>query len=57
MAAEVEDYVPVYVPLIIYGREKYDFEAVNPGVFKTEKGAIHALIDGLIELEFISYAR
>lgn len=51
----VEDYVPVYVALIIYQKTD-EWEAETPGVFKTEKGAIDGLIDGLVERNFISYA-
>jgi hypothetical protein len=45
----------VFVPLITHGREKYEFHTINPGVFLSEKSAIDAIIDVLVENEFISY--
>ena len=43
----------VYVPNIIYGREKYEYHAITCGVFRNKKDALHALIRKLVYMEWI----
>lgn len=43
----------VYVPVIIYGREKYEYHAVTLGVFRDEVSAFRALIKKLVEGEWL----
>jgi hypothetical protein len=43
----------VYVPVIIYGREKYEYHANTLGVFRDEVSAFHALIKKLVEWEWL----
>jgi hypothetical protein len=43
----------VYVPVIIYGREKYEYHADTLGVFRDEVSAFRALIKKLVEGEWL----
>lgn len=43
--------ITLYVPLLIWGRDKYEFEAENPGLFTKEHEAVHALIDEIVQQE------
>ncbi len=43
----------VYVPVIIYGRAKYEYQATTCGVFRNKKDALHALIRKLFDEEWI----
>ena len=48
----------VYVPLFIYGRDKYEYDAKTFGVFVNQTDAINSLIKYLVEndnLNYISY--
>ena len=47
----------VYVPLLIYGREKYEYECDNSGVYTTLKEALHRLIDEMIKKGFLDLER
>ncbi len=47
------DPVMVYVPLIISGRAKYEYEAETIGAFGNEVSALHGLLRELIEQELV----
>jgi hypothetical protein len=51
----MSQYQQVYVPLIIYGREKYDYFAVSCGVYLKKKDALCAILANLIKENFIDY--
>jgi hypothetical protein len=46
--AEQTDKITVYVPVIIYGRDKYEYDATTCGVFRNKKDALKALIRELV---------
>lgn len=45
----------VYIPVIVYGRDKYEYNAISCGCFLTEKSAINGIIEKLVENEFVSF--
>ena len=45
--------IMVYVPLIISGREKYEYEAETFGAFGNEHSALHRLLRELMDQELI----
>ena len=45
--------IEIFIPLIIWGREKYVFHADKLGAYKTEKEAVHVIIDELFKKGFI----
>jgi hypothetical protein len=45
----------VYVPLIVHGRDKYEYHAISCGCFLTKESACNNLLKKLIESNFISY--
>lgn len=45
----------VYVPLIVHGREKYEYHAISCGVFTNKNDAVGALLSKLIEHDFLPY--
>ena len=45
----------VYIPMIIYGREKCDYNAISCGAFLSKVDAVNGCLLKLIENNFISY--
>lgn len=45
----------VYVPLIVHGRDKYEYHTISCGVFTNKKHAINGLLEKLVTNDFISY--
>ncbi len=42
-----------YMPLIIYGMDNHQYDAIFCGLFRKEIDALHALIRKLVEIEYL----
>lgn len=45
----------VYIPLIVYGREKYAYNAISCGCFVNKSDTYKALLFGLVKNDFIPF--
>lgn len=45
----------IYVPIIVHGRDKYEYNAISCGCFSNNKSAINSLIDKLVETNFLAF--
>lgn len=45
----------IYVPVIVHGRDKYEYHAISCGCFLTKENAINAIVDKLVENDFLPF--